>query len=95
MPDHEPCWRADRDGYLVAYVVLWGVKCKMSKHRWVMSHHLGRYLREGEVVHHINGVRGDCGIENLELRTRGDHPPGQSVAEMLRFCRDYIRDHGP
>lgn len=52
---------------------------QMFEHVWVMSEHQGRPLTEGETVHHINGVRNDNRLENLQLRS-SNHGAGQSYA---------------
>ena len=57
------------------YIAIWISKNKrIREHRLVMEKKIGRKIRKGEVVHHINGNPTDNRIENLVLcKTHGEH----------------------
>lgn len=45
----------------------------VSEHRLKMEKKIGRYLKETEVVHHINEIKSDNKIRNLQLMSKADH----------------------
>lgn len=64
------------DGYIKVYVPNHPYATKdgyVMEHILAMEKHIGRYITRDEVVHHINHVRDDNRIENLQLMTFKEH----------------------
>lgn len=57
VPKHP---HAHADGYMMFHTVL-------------VEREIGRYLNDDEVVHHINHIRDDNRIENLQLMNKHEH----------------------
>lgn len=62
-------WKGGRYINSAGYVYISLKGKRKFEHRHVMEQRLGRVLKSHETVHHINGVRNDNRIENLELWT--------------------------
>lgn len=86
----------DNHGYVQ---VLLKEKHPRSSRGYVLEHivkmekKLGRFLLPSENVHHINGVRDDNRIENLELWSTSQ-PKGQRVKDKLEYAREIIKIYG-
>jgi hypothetical protein len=54
-----------------------------------MEEYLGRHLLPDESVHHLNGVRDDNRIDNLELWVR-PQPTGIRVSDAVAWAREIL-----
>ena len=64
------------------------------EHRLVMERALGRPLEPFETVHHLNGIRSDNRLENLELWARITQPSGQRVKDLVSYASQILALYG-
>lgn len=95
LGDKHHSWKGGRyvspQGYVSVYLAIDDPLAEMRQahsyvleHRLVMARSLGRPLERHENVHHVNGVRDDNRLENLELWVRSQ--PKGVRAKDVRCC---------
>lgn len=78
LPEHP---RADKKGYVLEHII-------------IMEEALGRLLLPGENVHHLNGIKDDNRLENLELWAR-PQPTGIRVSDAIKWAQEVLGLYAP
>lgn len=93
--DRHPSWKGGRnyngDGYVTINI---GPGRNRLEHIVVMERCIGRDLLPDETVHHVNGIRDDNRIDNLELWS-SNHPSGQRIPDKVNWAMEILRVYDP
>jgi hypothetical protein len=65
-------WK-DKRGYKWIYVTENEKRRAKKEHRHIMEQYIGRRLKPNELVHHLNEVKDDNRIENLQIKDWASH----------------------
>ena len=87
-------WRTNHYGYIYRHITIDGSPRNILQHREIMEQHLGRRLLPGENVHHINGIKNDNRIENLELWS-STQPSGQRIEDKIKWAVELLKLYDP
>lgn len=88
-----PKWRGGKtinpNGYVLVYHPNHpsSIQGRILEHRFVMEKKIGRYLKSGEIVHHINGKKDDNRPENLELINNSSNHTHIHKPRILKKCK--------
>ena len=101
--DH-PNWKGGRyrhnSGYILVllredntYFPMANPQGYVFEHRLVVANSIGRCLLDKEIVHHINGVKDDNDVKNLELLPNlASHLPYIFLQEQINILQEQVTD---
>ena len=101
--ENNPCWRGgkykNQAGYVTVklqsddpYYSMMSRDGYVNEHRLIVARKLGRCLEAWEIVHHINGIKDDNRIENLQLVSNDGHMQITVLQERIRYLESKLRE---
>lgn len=77
---NHPMWKGGKNLNSQGYVLIYSpnhpykdIRNCVREHRLVMEKHIGRFLLPSEEIHHINEIKTDNRLENLQIVSRSEH----------------------
>lgn len=68
-----PAWHGGRRQRTDGYILIWTPDGERLEHQVIAEQTLGRRLRRGEIVHHIDHDRANNSPDNLQVMTQAQH----------------------
>ena len=87
-------WKGGKTKHHKGYIMV-----RVRNNKYVMEHiivmegHIGKELADGETIHHLNGIRDDNRIENLELWTK-PQPAGIRHSDAVVWAKEILARDG-
>lgn len=70
------------------YITIWNGSERVLEHRFVIEQEIKRSLKTEECIHHINGVKTDNRLENLQIVSHIEHRTLHKLPDEI-WSRDY------